>query len=37
MCQAEFELKRTPDLRPDDLARCGEPWYRRWWRKLTGS
>ncbi|MBN9416784.1 MAG: hypothetical protein J0I12_15170 [Candidatus Eremiobacteraeota bacterium] len=37
MCQAEFDLKHSPELRPDDLARASEPWYRRWWRKLTGG
>lgn len=37
MCQAEFDLKQSPDLRPVDLARSVEPWYRRWWRKLTGG
>ncbi len=37
MCQAEFDLKQSPDLSPGDFARAREPWYRRWWRKLTGG
>lgn len=37
MCQAEYELKRSPELSPADLGRIQEPWYRRWWRKLTGG
>lgn len=32
-----IRLEAESSLRPDDLARFGEPWYRRWWRKLTGG
>lgn len=38
MCQAEYELKQQGSLSPTELARSsGEPWYRRWWRKLSGG
>ena len=38
MCQAEYEFKPQGSLSPADLARrSNEPWYRRWWRKLTGE
>ena len=36
MCQAEYELKQAGEIRPDDLARAQQPWWRRWWRKLGG-
>ncbi|MFN8609885.1 MAG: hypothetical protein U0931_20260 [Vulcanimicrobiota bacterium] len=36
LCQAEFELKQSGNLTLAELSRA-EPWYRRWWRKLTGG
>lgn len=35
MCQAEFELKQSDSLRPQDF-RTQEPWWKRLWKKLGG-
>ena len=37
MCQAEFELKNSDAIRPADLSQLQQPWWRRWWNKLSGQ